>query len=114
MKGAPRGYARDHPRIELLRYKSVAALRSFDPAPWLGTKAAANRILGVWRDGGTDERMAQRVRRPVDRAAGEVPVAQLRSTEDRYVELRVQVVQFWTVYAAHSQSWARGIRCVRL
>ena len=49
LKGAPRGYARDHPRIELLRNKSLAALRSFDPAPWLGTKAAANRILGVWR-----------------------------------------------------------------
>jgi len=52
LKGAPRGYARDHPRIELLRYKSVAALRFFEPAAWLGTKAAANRIRDVWRAAG--------------------------------------------------------------
>jgi uncharacterized protein (TIGR02453 family) len=49
LKSAPRGYQRDHPRIELLRCKSLAALRAFEPAAWLHTKAAATRIVDVWR-----------------------------------------------------------------
>jgi uncharacterized protein (TIGR02453 family) len=51
LKTAPRGYPRDHPRVELLRRKGVAALRSFEPAGWLHTPAAARRITDVWRDG---------------------------------------------------------------
>ena len=51
LKTAPRGYARDHPRVELLRAKSLAALRSWEPARWIGTKAAATRITDVWRAG---------------------------------------------------------------
>ena len=49
LKTAPRGYPRDHPRIELLRRKSMAAMRRFDPGRWLGTAAAADRIVEVWR-----------------------------------------------------------------
>ena len=49
LKTAPRGYPRDHPRVELLRHKSVAALRSFPPAAWLHTGAAARHITDVWR-----------------------------------------------------------------
>lgn len=49
LKTAPRGYPRDHPRVELLRQKSLAAMRSYDPARWLGTKAAATRIVDTWR-----------------------------------------------------------------
>ncbi len=49
LKTAPRGYARDHPRVELLRFKSVAAMRSFEPAAWFGTRGAAKRITDVWR-----------------------------------------------------------------
>lgn len=49
LKTAPRGYPRDHPRIELLRAKSLAALRSFEPAAWMGTRSAATRITDVWR-----------------------------------------------------------------
>lgn len=49
LKTAPRGYPRDHPRVELLRRKSVAALRSFEPAPWLHTAGAARRITDTWR-----------------------------------------------------------------
>ena len=52
LKTAPRGYPRDHPRIELLRYKSVAVMRRFPPARWLGTPAAADRIVEVWRAAG--------------------------------------------------------------
>ena len=49
LKTAPRGYPRDHPRIELLRRKSIAALRQWEPAAWMGTKAAGGRITDVWR-----------------------------------------------------------------
>ena len=49
LKTAPRGYPRDHPRVELLRCKSLAALRSWEPARWLGTRAASDRIVGTWR-----------------------------------------------------------------
>lgn len=49
LKAAPRGYRRDHPRIDLLRHKSLAAMRSFEPAGWLHTKAAATRITDTWR-----------------------------------------------------------------
>lgn len=49
LKTAPRGYPRDHARVELLRCKSLAALRSFEPAAWLATKGAGNRIVDTWR-----------------------------------------------------------------
>lgn len=49
LKTAPRGYPRDHPRVELLRHKSVAAMRTFGPAAWIGTRSAAQRITGTWR-----------------------------------------------------------------
>jgi uncharacterized protein (TIGR02453 family) len=49
LKTAPRGYAREHPRIELLRHKSMAAMRTFPPARWLATAGAAERIVAVWR-----------------------------------------------------------------
>jgi uncharacterized protein (TIGR02453 family) len=49
LKTAPRGYRRDHQRVELLRHKSVAVMRRFPPARWLNTPAAADRIVEVWR-----------------------------------------------------------------
>jgi uncharacterized protein (TIGR02453 family) len=49
LKTAPRGYPRDHPRVELLRAKSLAAMASFEPAAWMSTAAAAKRITGAWR-----------------------------------------------------------------
>ncbi len=49
LKTAPRGYRRDHPRVELLRHKSMAAVRTFPPARWLATGGAAERIVDVWR-----------------------------------------------------------------
>jgi len=52
LKTAPRGYPRDHPRVELLRFKSLAAMRTFEPARWLHTKAAADRITATWRAAG--------------------------------------------------------------
>jgi uncharacterized protein (TIGR02453 family) len=46
---APRGYPRDHPRIELLRLKGCHAGRSFPPRQWLSTKGALDRITDTWR-----------------------------------------------------------------
>jgi uncharacterized protein (TIGR02453 family) len=45
LKSAPRGYAKDHPRVELLKYKGVIAWKSWPVARWLGTPAAAQRIV---------------------------------------------------------------------
>ncbi len=52
LKTAPRGYPRDHPRIELLRRKGLVAMRSWPVAKWLSTKAAKDRVAGAWRDAG--------------------------------------------------------------
>ena len=51
LQTVPRGFPRDHPRRALLAHKSLAAMRSYDPAAWLHTKAAASRITDVWRAG---------------------------------------------------------------
>ncbi len=51
LKTAPRGYRRDHPEIELLRHRSVAVIKTFAPARWMHTGAAADRIIDVWRAG---------------------------------------------------------------
>jgi uncharacterized protein (TIGR02453 family) len=57
LKTAPKGYPKDHPRIELLRYKGLTAWREWPAGPWLGTKKAKDRIveflerskpLGAW------------------------------------------------------------------
>lgn len=45
LKTAPRGYPKDHPRIELLRYKGIVAWREWPPGAWLGTRRALNRIV---------------------------------------------------------------------
>lgn len=49
LKTAPRGYPKDHPRIDLLRAKGLIAWHSWPPAPWLGTPEAKDRILDVIR-----------------------------------------------------------------
>lgn len=49
LKSAPRGYARHHPRIELLRYKSLVCWRHWPVAPWLHTAEARDRVTGFLR-----------------------------------------------------------------
>ena len=49
LKGAPRGYPGDHPRIELLRYKGLICWRHWPPGPWLGTAKAKDRVTGFLR-----------------------------------------------------------------
>jgi uncharacterized protein (TIGR02453 family) len=45
LKTAPRGYPKDHPRIELLRHKGLVAWREWPAGPWLGTKRAKDRVV---------------------------------------------------------------------
>jgi len=49
LKTAPRGYPRDHPRIDLLRRKRFAAMARLEPAPWLHTREALDRVTALWR-----------------------------------------------------------------
>ncbi len=49
LKTAPRGFDRDHPRIDLLRRKRFAALVRLPPEPWLHTPEAKDRVATAWR-----------------------------------------------------------------
>jgi uncharacterized protein (TIGR02453 family) len=49
LKTAPRGFPRDHPRVELLRRKRFAALRTHAPAAWLHDRRALDRVVEDWR-----------------------------------------------------------------
>jgi uncharacterized protein (TIGR02453 family) len=48
LKTSPRGYARDHPRIDLLRLKGLVATRQWTPAKWMQTKAVVGRVREAW------------------------------------------------------------------
>lgn len=45
LKTAPRGFAKDHPRIELLRRKGTYASRTWPVDRWMHTANAADRIV---------------------------------------------------------------------
>ena len=49
LKTAPKGYAKDHPRVDLLRNKGLVAAKQWPVAAWLGTAAAKTRIVEVLR-----------------------------------------------------------------
>ena len=48
LKTAPRGFDKEHPRIELIRRKGLMASKVLGSPKWLHTKQAATRIRGVW------------------------------------------------------------------
>lgn len=50
LKTKPKGYSIDHPRIDLLRHKSLIASREFGAPDWLTTPAAATEIRRAWTD----------------------------------------------------------------
>jgi uncharacterized protein (TIGR02453 family) len=50
LKTVPRGYAREHPRAELLKHKSLSASVTLGRQDWLGTPAAVQDIAGLWED----------------------------------------------------------------
>jgi uncharacterized protein (TIGR02453 family) len=52
LKTAPKGYDKNHPRVDLLRNKGVVATKMWPAAAWLGTKQAKTRVLEVLRAGG--------------------------------------------------------------
>jgi uncharacterized protein (TIGR02453 family) len=49
LKTAPKGYPRDHPRIELLRYKGLIAWQEWPAGAWLGTRRAKERVVEFFR-----------------------------------------------------------------
>ncbi len=48
LKTAPRGFDKQHSRIELIRRKGLMASKVLGSPKWLHTKQAAARIRGVW------------------------------------------------------------------
>jgi uncharacterized protein (TIGR02453 family) len=49
LKTKPRGYAADHPRIGLLRYRSLMAFKAFGTPAWLASPAAFDEVRNTWR-----------------------------------------------------------------
>ena len=49
LRSAPRGYPKDHPRIDLLRHRGLYAWRSWPVAAWLGTAAAKKKVVDMLR-----------------------------------------------------------------
>jgi uncharacterized protein (TIGR02453 family) len=45
----PSGFAKEHPRAELLRYKTLTAARDLGCPAWLSTPKAKAEIIKVWR-----------------------------------------------------------------
>ena len=49
LKTVPRGYDRNHPRADLLRYKGLVAWQEWPAAPWLSTPKAKDRVIEFLR-----------------------------------------------------------------
>ena len=49
LKTAPRGFPKDHSRIELLRHKGIAMMKSWPVGAWLGTRKAKDRVVTALR-----------------------------------------------------------------
>ena len=50
LKTSPRGYDADHPRIELLRHKSMTLGKSYGFAPFIHTPQLLDRVREDWRE----------------------------------------------------------------
>lgn len=50
LKTKPRGYELDHPRIGLLRHKSLTASKHFGSPDWLETSTAKVHVRDTWRE----------------------------------------------------------------
>lgn len=51
LKSAPRGYPRDHPRIELLRRKGLVTTKYWPRSAWMQTTKVVARVRGAWQAG---------------------------------------------------------------
>ncbi|WP_158882673.1 DUF2461 domain-containing protein [Amycolatopsis anabasis] len=49
LKTKPRGFAEDHPRIDLLRHRSLYAVRVWEPDDTLHERACLDRVRRAWR-----------------------------------------------------------------
>lgn len=49
LKTAPKGYPKDHRRIELLRFKGVTSWQQWPAGPWLGKAGAKDRLAKFFR-----------------------------------------------------------------
>src|SRR5947208_1446714 len=49
LKTAPKGYPKEHPRIELLRYKGLVAWNDWPVGAWLRTAKAKDRVITTLR-----------------------------------------------------------------
>jgi len=49
LKTAPKGYPKDHPRIDLLRYKDLVCWKEWPIGPWLGTAKAKKNVVEFLR-----------------------------------------------------------------
>jgi uncharacterized protein (TIGR02453 family) len=50
LKTRPRGYDADHPRLDLLRYKTLTAWHEYPPQAWLHTAEVADVVARTWRE----------------------------------------------------------------
>ncbi|MFN8126003.1 MAG: DUF2461 domain-containing protein [Candidatus Nanopelagicales bacterium] len=50
LKTRPQGTDPEHPRLELLRYKTLYAERRWEPQAWMGTRRALSRVKQSWED----------------------------------------------------------------
>lgn len=49
LKSKPRGFAEDHPRLDLLRHRSVYAVRVWEPDDFLHERETFDRVRKSWR-----------------------------------------------------------------
>lgn len=49
MKTKPRGFADDHPRLELLKHRSLYAVRTWEPDDTLHERACLDRVRKAWQ-----------------------------------------------------------------
>ena len=49
LKTVPRGYDKEHPRVELLNDKGLIAWQEWEPAAWLSKPAAKDKVAGFLR-----------------------------------------------------------------
>jgi uncharacterized protein (TIGR02453 family) len=47
VKTAPRGYPKDHPRIDLLKRKGIVMSKAWPVGAWLGTRQAIRRVVAT-------------------------------------------------------------------
>jgi uncharacterized protein (TIGR02453 family) len=49
LKTKPRGYDKDHPRVQWLRYRTMYASHTWEPAAWMETDQLHEKVAGSWR-----------------------------------------------------------------